>query len=114
MNIRTLYSTFPVPARPETTPPARRERSADSGPSRPTMRIVRDNVAISDRARELLEEMRQAPSVDSNLSALLGGASLTDEQAGAVQERISDGYYRRPGVLREVASAVIPVLELEP
>ena len=112
MNIRTLYSTSILPARPETAP-ARRERSQSYGTSRPTLRIVRDHVVISDKARELLEEMRQAPGVDSSISTLFGGTSLTDEQAGAVRERISHGYYRQPGVLREVASAVIPALEVE-
>lgn len=113
MNIRTLYSTSTLPIRPETAP-ARRDRSADSGTSRPTLRIVRDHVVISDKARELLDEMRQAPNVDSHISTLLGGVSLTDEQAGLVRERISHGFYHQPRVLREVASAVIPALELEP
>ena len=36
------------------------------------------------------------------------------EQAGTVRARITHGYYNQPGVLREVAGALIPALEMEP
>ncbi len=113
MNIRSLY---PVPVAPQ-----RSEISLaghESGPSddadRPRLRIVRDRVVISYRARELLDEMRQMPEVDMIIKTLLGTAPLTDERADEVLERIHYGYYNQPEVVKEVAGVLSSVFENEP
>lgn len=113
MNIRSLYPVSLAPARAETSP-ARHESIPSQESERPRLRIVRDRVVISLRARELLDEMRQTPDIDLSIKTLLGTAPLTEERAGEVRQRIHHGYYNQPGVLKEVATVLGGVLESEP
>lgn len=112
MSIKTLYPLSIAPARSE-TPSVRHGRDAFDDTDRPRLRIVRDRVVISIRARELLDEMRQVPDVDTNIKSLLGALPMTDERAGEVLGRIQHGYYKQPGVMKEVASVLSGALEAE-
>lgn len=113
MNIRSLYPTTSASARFETAS-ARHESGPSDDSSRPRLRIVRDRVVISHRARALLDEMRQMPDVDMSIKTLLGTPALTEERAGEVTSRIHHGYYHQPEILKEVASALGTALEQEP
>lgn len=113
MNIRSLLHAFPVQARPDqlAAMPAGSDPSEDA--RRPTLRIVRDRVTISGRARLLLDEVRQAPDVDTGIKVMLEGTLLPDSRATEVLQRIQRGYYSQPEVLREVASHLGGALERE-
>ena len=113
MNIKSLSQSFPVQARPENSP-AMPESDSPADAHRPRLRIIRDRVFISGRARLLLDEMRQAPDVDTGIKALLGASLLPDTRATEVLDRIQHGYYSQPAVLKEVASHLGGALEREP
>lgn len=113
MNIRNLHPLSLAPTRSAASS-VRSQNAPSEESKRPQLRIVRDKVVISYRARVLLDEMRQTPDVDLSIKTLLGTAPLTDERAGEVLERIHHGYYNQPGVLKEVASVLRGALESEP
>jgi hypothetical protein len=113
MNIKSLFQSFPVQARPENSP-AMPENNPSEDAHRPRLRIVRDRVIISGRARSLLDEMRQAPDVETGIKALLGATLLPDTRATEVLDRIQHGFYSQPAVLKEVASHLGGALEEEP
>ncbi len=112
MNISSLYPVPLAAVRAETSLPGSEPRASQES-DRPRLRIVRDRVVISMRARELLDEMRQTPDVDLSIKTLLGTAPLTEERAGEVMERIHHGYYNQPDVLKELAGVLGGALEIE-
>ena len=111
MNIKNLFQPSQVRTRYEesaTIP----EIGPARDPARPTLRIVHnDRAVISGRARALLDEMRQAPDVNTGLRARFDASSLPATRATEVLGRIKHGYYSRPEVQREVASLLGTALD---
>lgn len=101
MNLRSLSAFPPTLSRTVYTTVAPNDMPAPG--ARPQLRIVRDHVVISDRAQALLEKIRSAPEFDVSIAWPPGLDSLGEARVSQVRDRIRDGYYSQPEILREIA-----------
>ena len=73
-----------------------------------------DRVEISADARAALSQQRTTQEMQFSRKALLSIPSLSKERSAEILQRIRDGYYSQPDILKEIAEHVADELAGKP
>ena len=110
MNIRDLQINQSRPDHLRSSASGEAGKVQEAAPVQPAQPVesqqqARDRVEISDAARAAANEP-QVEGINFARKALLGIPPLSDERASDMIQRIQEGYYSQPEVLKQVATGV--------
>lgn len=70
-----------------------------------------DRVEISERARTALADARKSDDLSFARTALDNAASMSEERAAELMERVKSGYYQQADVLGQITDRLIDELK---